>query len=178
MELRKVPKAFKGSLRYSAMQEECNWGGCNTGLQKTSTSTNPYSFQRVLQGPHMWFTTEIISGFGPRYTILRCLQRGVKNNTRLTSIPKEQSLVALILIIIMTTKTPQFSHSRESLQSSVRQVLDVTLRTRVSTRAPLVLASSWSGAGVTGYRVLLPHTRGSAGKVLAPCVRIDVFQTD
>lgn len=127
-----MPKAFKGSLRYSAMQEECNWGGCNTGLQKASTSTNPYSFQTVLQGPHMWFTTEIISGFGPRYTILRCLQRGVKNNTRLTSIPKEQSLVALILIITMTTKTPQFSHSRESLQSSVRQVLAVALRTRVS----------------------------------------------
>lgn len=174
-----MPKAFKGSLRYSAMQEECNWGGCNTGLQKTSTSTNPYSFQTVLQGPHMWFTTEIISGFGPRDTILRCLQRGVKNNTRLTSIPKEQSLVALILIITMTTKTPQFSHSRESSQSSVRQVLDVTLRTRVS-------AASAPRPGCQliqcrSYRLPRPpatHTRGSAGKALASCVHTDVFQTD
>lgn len=61
-----------------------------------------------------WFPAGSISGFGPRYINLRCRQRRVKNSTTLT--PKNKTLVALILIIIISTKPPQFSHWTESLQ--------------------------------------------------------------
>jgi len=134
----------KGSLSYSDTRRKNATGeAAMLGYKTTQSSTNPCSFQKILQShipplKAFWFTTEFISGFGPRCAILRCLQRRVKNNTRLTPIPTEQ-ISSCISSDYYNFKKPHSFHTGQNVYSnlsSVRQVMDVNLRTRVSTKRP------------------------------------------